>query len=72
MQLGVHVTAGEAELIRRAVELRGARSVSAWAREILRRAAHAVVESAPPEAAAGRRPVRGEQPPKKAPGAERR
>lgn len=45
VQLGVHVTADEAELIRKATEVRGARSVSAWAREVLRRAARAAVEA---------------------------
>lgn len=57
MQLGVHVTAEEAELIRRAVEQRGARSVSAWAREILRRAARSVVDGA--GSATNRRPKAG-------------
>ncbi len=44
VQLGVHVTAEEAALIRKAAEARGARSVSAWAREVLRRAAKGVVD----------------------------
>lgn len=35
MQVGVHLTAEEAELLRRAAELEGARSLSAWARALL-------------------------------------
>ena len=55
VQLGLHVTAEEAELLRLAVEKLAARSFSAWARQILVDAARRTVGPGPSAGGASKR-----------------